>query len=105
MVIDPAAAGRSGSLLRTIGSSRYVRWSVQIIVLGLIFAAGYFTAAWWALARDATPLERICARVDYLAGLQQEIDTEVLRGESRDELKLLVEECRTALAGRSEEDR
>jgi hypothetical protein len=103
MVIDPAPA--TGSRLRTIGSSRYIRWGVQVLLLGLFFAAGYFTAAWWALARDATPLERICARVDYLAGLQQEIDAQALNGESRDELKLLVEECRTALAGRSEEDR
>ena len=105
MVIDPAAPGASRSRLRTIGSSPFVRWGVQVLLLGLFFAAGYFTAAWWALARDATPLERICARVDYLAGLQQEIDAEALRGESRDEIKLLVEECRNALAGRSEEDR
>jgi hypothetical protein len=103
MVIEPVVP--AGSRLRTFGSSRYVRWGLQVIVLGLFFAAGYLTAAWWALARDATPLERVCARVDYLAGLQQEIDTQALNGESRDELKLLVEECRNALAGRSDEDR
>ena len=39
-------------------------------VLG--FVAGYFLAGWWSSARD-TSFAQICARVDYVNGLQENL--------------------------------
>jgi hypothetical protein len=40
----------------------------------LCFAAGYLFAASLSGARDTTPLARICSRVDYVNGLQEELE-------------------------------
>ena len=55
-------------------------------------------------ARDTTPLAQICARVDYIQGLQEQISEQQAMGEAiRDEFKALVEQCRAALRNRGEE--
>ena len=72
------------------------------VALAVCFAAGYVLAGWWSRARDTTPLAQICARVDYVNSLQENLkgqDSEDVRGE----LKRLVEQCRTALRDRAEE--
>jgi hypothetical protein len=45
---------------------------VGALLVVLCFVAGYLLAGWWSGARDTTPLAQICARVDYVDGLQQE---------------------------------
>ena len=54
--------------------------------------------------RDTTPLARICSRVDYVNGLQEELEGQQAASEEvREEFKALVEECRAALSNRAEE--
>jgi hypothetical protein len=91
----------SGSL-RSLRVPRYV----VIILLALCVVAGYLTARWLWSARDrsTTPLAQICARVDYINGLQEQIPDQQAMGEAiRDEFKALVEQCREALRVRAEE--
>ena len=67
-------------------------------------AAGLF-AAWLSGARDTTPLARICSRVDYVNGLQEELEGQQAASEEvREQFKALVEEYRTALSNRAEEN-
>jgi hypothetical protein len=73
-----------------------------LIALAVCFVAGYFLAGWWSSARDTTPLVKICARVDYLNGLQESQD--VPGDEVRAEIKALLEQCRAALRDRAEEN-
>jgi hypothetical protein len=46
-------------------------------LLLLCVVAGYLAAGWWAGSRDTTPLARICGRVDYISGLQQELGGDI----------------------------
>jgi hypothetical protein len=66
------------------------------------FLAGYFLANWWS-KRDTSPLAQICARVDYVNGLQEELK-DAAAEELRIELRRLLEQCRTALRDRAEEN-
>ena len=43
---------------------------VTFVALAFCFVAGYFLAGWWSSARDTNLLAQICARVDYVNGLQ-----------------------------------
>jgi hypothetical protein len=73
-----------------------------LVALALCFVAGYFVASLWSGARDTSPLVKICARVDYLNGLQESQDTP--GDDVRAEIKALLEQCRTALRDRAEEN-
>ena len=73
-----------------------------LVALAFCFVAGYFLAGLWSSARDTTPLAKICARVDYLNGLQESQDTP--SDDMRTEVKALAEECRAALRDRAEEN-
>ena len=44
-----------------------------IVALALCFLAGYVVATLWSSARDTSPLAQICARVDYVNGLQENL--------------------------------
>src|SRR5215831_5151199 len=45
---------------------------VAFVALAFCFVAGYLLAGWWwSSARDTSPLAQICARVDYVNGLQE----------------------------------
>jgi hypothetical protein len=56
-------------------------------------------------ARDASPLAQICARVDYVNGLQENLKgQEAASDEVRAEFRALVEQCRTALRDYAEEN-
>ena len=70
-------------------------------LLLLCVVAGYLAAGWWSGSRDTTPLARICGRVDYISGLQQEFGGDIGE-EMREQLKVLVEECKFALRTRTE---
>jgi hypothetical protein len=35
-------------------------------MLAVCFVAGYLVAGWWSGEDDTTPLQEICARVDYV---------------------------------------
>jgi hypothetical protein len=70
--------------------------------LALCFVAGYLLAGFWSSARDTSPLVKICARVDYLNGLQESQDAP--GDDVRAEIKALLEQCRTALRDRAEEN-
>jgi hypothetical protein len=75
------------------------------IALAFCFVAGYFLADWWSRARDTTPLAQICARVDYVNSLQENLKgQDAASDEVRAEFKTLVEQCRTALRDRAEEN-
>jgi hypothetical protein len=75
------------------------------VALVLCFVAGYVLAGWWSRARDTTPLAQICARVDYVNSLQENLKGQDAASEDlRVELKRLVEQCRTALRDRAEEN-
>lgn len=59
-----------------------------LVALVFCFVAGYFLVGLWSSARDKSPLAEICARVDYLNGLQenlkgQEAASEEVRAEFR----------------------
>jgi hypothetical protein len=54
---------------------------------------------------DTSPLTQICARVDYVNGLQENLKgQEAASEEVRAEFKALVEQCRTALRNRADEN-
>jgi hypothetical protein len=57
------------------------------------------------LARDTTALARICSRVDYVNGLQEQLEGQQATSEEvREQFQALVEECRAALTSRAEEN-
>ena len=85
------------------------RWSPTVYRLGAIvalafcFVAGYVVASLRSSARDT--LAQICARVDYVNGLQENLKgQEAASEEVRAEFKALVEQCRTALRNRADEN-
>ena len=78
---------------------------VTFVALAFCFVAGYFLAVWWSSARDTNLLAQICARVDYVNGLQENLKGQDPAGEEVGVgLKALVEQCRTALRNRAEEN-
>jgi hypothetical protein len=78
---------------------------VASVVLAFCFVAGYFLAGFWSSARDTGPLAQICARVDYLNGLQENLKgQEAASEEVRTEFRALVEQCRTALRNPADEN-
>ena len=78
---------------------------VALVALALCFVAGYFLAGLWSSARDTSPLAKICARVDYVNGLQENLKgQEAASEEVRAEFRALVEQCRTALRDRADEN-
>jgi hypothetical protein len=52
------------------------------------------------------PIERICSRVDYMNGLQEQLEGQQAASEEvREQFKaLVVEECGAALSSRAEEN-
>jgi len=78
---------------------------VALVALALCFVAGYFLAGLWSNARDTSPLAQICARIDYVNGLQENLNGQAAASEEvRAEVRALVEQCRTALRDRAEEN-
>ena len=77
-----------------------------LVALAFCFVAGYVVAGLWSSARDTSPLAQICARVDYVNGLQENLKggQDAASDEVGGELKALVEQCRTALRNRAEEN-
>ena len=76
-----------------------------IVALAFCFVAGYLLAGWWSGARDTSPLAQICARVDYVNGLQENLKgQDPATEEVSVGLKALVEQCRAALRDRAEEN-
>jgi hypothetical protein len=75
-----------------------------VVALVFCFVAGYFLAGLWASSRDTSPLAQICARVDYVNSLQENLKGQDAASEEvRAEFKALVEQCRTALRDRADE--
>jgi HAMP domain-containing protein len=75
---------------------------VALVALIFCFVAGYFVADLWS-RRDTSPLAQICARVDYVNGLQENLKDGTSE-EVQAELKALAERCRMALRNRAEEN-
>jgi hypothetical protein len=78
-----------------------------VLAFVICLGAGYLLAGWWwwSSARDTSPLAQICARVDYVNGLQENLKgQEAASEEVRAEFKALVEQCRTALRNRADEN-
>ena len=61
---------------------------------------------WFVVERTRyKPLAQICARIDYVNGLQENLNRqEAASEEVRAEFRALVEQCRTALRDRAEEN-
>ena len=76
---------------------------VALVALAFCFVAGYLLAGLWSSARDTSPLAQICARVDYVDGLQETLKDSA-SVEVQTEIKALVEQCRTALRDRADEN-
>jgi len=76
---------------------------VALVALAFCFVAGYLFADLWSSARDTSPLAQICARVDYVDGLQETLKDSASE-EMRIEIKALVEQCRTTLRNRADEN-
>jgi hypothetical protein len=76
-----------------------------LVALAVCFlAAGYFLGSWWH-ARDTGRLAQICARVDYVNSLQENLKGPDAASEQvGNELRALVEQCRTALRDSAEEN-
>jgi hypothetical protein len=72
------------------------------VALVFCFVAGYFLANWWS-RRDTSPLAQICARVNYVNGLQENLK-DAASEEVKTEFRALLEQCRTALRDRAEEN-
>ena len=82
-----------------------LRLVIQAVLLGVCVVAGYLIAERWWATRDSTALAQICARIDYVNGLQEELQGQLgSTQEVRDEFMALVEQCRTALRSRAEEN-
>jgi hypothetical protein len=78
---------------------------VAAVAVVFCFVAGYFVAHLWSSARDTSPLTQICARVDYVNSLQGNLKgQDAASDEVRGEFKTLVEQCRTALRNRADEN-
>jgi hypothetical protein len=82
-------------LSRWLASLRVSRL-IGALLIALSVVAGYLFAGWLLGPRDATPLAQICARVDYLNSLQQEL-REPLSEEMRNEIRMLVGQCSGAI--------
>jgi hypothetical protein len=74
-----------------------------LAALAVCFVAGFLIAGLWSSPRDTSPLAQICARVDYVSSLQEHLKDDASE-EMRSELNTLVEQCRTALRDRAEEN-
>jgi hypothetical protein len=75
-----------------------------LVALAFCFVAGYFLAGFWSSGRDTSPLAQICARVDYVNSLQENLHGQAAGDEVGTELKALVEQCRAALRDRADEN-
>ena len=87
--------------LRRLLPSLHVSRLAGALLVVLSVVAGYLFAGWLSDRRDTTPLARICARVDYVNSLQEQLP-ERLSEEMQNELALLGEQCRGALRDRAE---
>jgi hypothetical protein len=57
------------------------------------------------LVRAIRRRSRICSRVDYVNGLQEELEGQQAASEEvREQFKILVEECRAVLSNRAQEN-
>jgi hypothetical protein len=76
----------------------------QIVIAALVgtgVAGGYLLAEWWWAASDRAALAQICAQVDYINALQQELpEQRAPADEMRHEFATLVEQCRQAIGTR-----
>jgi hypothetical protein len=100
---DISQSGRSSVRLTRRGSAKPYPYETAGGALVFCFVAGFFLAGLWSSSRDKNPLAQICARVDYVNGLQEN-----LKGTASEEVqaepKALAEQCRTALRNRAEEN-
>ena len=95
--------GEASQQLAASGSLTVSRTSA-LVALAVCFVAGYLLAGWWSGTRNLSPLEQICARVDYVNSLQENLEGQQAASEEvRSEFKTLVEQCRAALEDRTKE--
>ena len=81
------------------GTAPTISRANAIVALAVCFVAGYFLAEWGApKTRDRSPIVQICARVDYVNSLQENLEGQDAASEEvRAEFKALVEQCHVAL--------
>jgi hypothetical protein len=67
--------------------------SLAAVLLGAGFVAGYLIAeGWWGVRDTTAPLAQICARVDYVNSLQEELPAQWAASEEvRNEFAMLVQ--------------
>jgi hypothetical protein len=78
------------------GEIRRVSVLAAVGALALAFILGFFLAGiLWTSTRDPAVLARLCARVEYVNGLQESLKHyEPANEPLRTEFRALVEECR-----------
>ena len=92
-------------MMSSLRPSRLVQALMLAFCFVLCFVAGYLVAGSSSGEDDTTPLQEICARVDYVNSLQEKLKgQEAASEEIQAELKALVEQCRAALSDRAEEN-
>jgi hypothetical protein len=77
---------------------RRVSLLAAVGALALCFLSGFFLAAWfWTGTRDTPTVARLCARVDYIKGLQENSKGEEAASQDvQAEVKALAEQCRNS---------
>ena len=92
-----------GSQQLAASGSLTVRRASALVALAVCFVAGYLLAGWWSGTRNSGPLEQICARVDYVNSLQENLEGQQAASEEvQAEFKALVQQCRIALQRHTE---
>jgi hypothetical protein len=66
---EPDGREQPASISAAAPANPLHHYGLSAFALVLCAVAGFFLAEWLAARRDATPLARICARVDYINGL------------------------------------
>jgi len=92
-------------------SQLFARLRVSRLLAGvfilLSLVAGYLLASWWHDfgAEDVTRLEQICARVEHVGSLLEELHEQgAATEEIRNELAMLMEQCQEALGNSIEQN-
>lgn len=76
---------------------RRVSLLAAVGALALCFFSGFFLAAWFWTSTRAPTVAQLCARVDYINGLQENLKgEEAASQEVQTEVKALAEQCRNS---------
>jgi hypothetical protein len=80
------------------------RTILQVLLVGLGFIAGYFIAERWWSSGGRSTLVQICGWIDYINGLQEELEGQRAASEEvRDEFMAMLQQYRRTIGSPAEE--